>query len=85
LNSLLNLFADDISLWPLQYGKAGFIHLIDSLVGMSRYAMDWKITYSSTKTQIVIFTHQPNINSIASPIPAFMLALLLILCHLILI
>ena len=50
-----SLFADDIALLPLTSGTAGLISLQTALNITTRYALRWKITFSSKKTQVLFF------------------------------
>ena len=56
----INLFADDIVIWASEMlnGQSVImilIHMQQALNNMSTWASTWKITFSSTKTQLVIF------------------------------
>ncbi|WP_317205757.1 reverse transcriptase family protein, partial [Janthinobacterium sp.] len=51
----VSLFADDIALLPTISGTAGLAPLQRALDVMSSYASCWKITYSSSKTNVVFF------------------------------
>ena len=56
----INLFADDIVLWAseLLNGQSVImilIHMQQALNNMSTWASTWKVTFSATKTQLVIF------------------------------
>ena len=51
----MSLFADDISLLPLQHGSAGIAALNRALDDMSIYARKWKIIFSAKKTNVVYF------------------------------
>ena len=54
----INLFADDIVIWPatvLAYPSTVMNNMQDTLNKLSTWASTWKITFSSTKTQMIIF------------------------------
>lgn len=51
----MSLFADDISLLPLNMGASGIAALSRGLQRMSAYARKWKITFSQKKTNVVYF------------------------------
>lgn len=56
----INLFADDIVLWAseLLNGQSMImilIHMQQALNSMTTWASTWKVTFSATKTQLVIF------------------------------
>jgi hypothetical protein len=53
--SNINKFADDMCLWPKIPGPLAHSHLQHSLNSMSAYASKWKIKFSNSKTQCVIF------------------------------
>ena len=56
----MSLFADDIAVLPLKYGRAGISYLRVAMDGMTRYAWKWKITFLAKKTNIVYFKPDSN-------------------------
>jgi hypothetical protein len=57
LHNNINLYADDILVWPQMYGHVGVEVLREALDGLSNYAARWKMKFSATKTQYVTFTN----------------------------
>lgn len=52
------LYADDIALYPIKAGPLGHVHLTAALRAIHRWAVRWKIVFSSDKSQIVCFNNK---------------------------
>ena len=54
----IKLFADDIAIHPKgepSYGPTSMIHLQSTLNSITKFARKWKITFSTTKTNVMFF------------------------------